>query len=106
VLLPGPAKVTPDLGFNGLELLVCQYTTILYHNSCGFVLVNPSLGCHNVLLVIHGFPDHNHAVLEDSGCITKDKVNSSRDHATPVELPMSLDIQGVLVSFESAVQEN
>ncbi|KAK6254279.1 hypothetical protein SCA6_015584 [Theobroma cacao] len=61
------------------------------------------MSCHDVLLVVHGLPNNEQRVLDDRIGVAKYEIDSARYDAIPVELPMGLNVEGVLVSIHSAV---
>lgn len=57
-------------------------------------------------LFVHWFSSVDHAVLEDYGCVSEYEVYGSVDVTFFVELTLGVDVEGVLVAFESAAVED
>ncbi|WRX21593.1 hypothetical protein QQP08_014080 [Theobroma cacao] len=56
------------------------------------------MSCHDVLLVVHGLPNNEQRVLDDRIGVAKYEIDSARYDAIPVELPMGLNVEGVLTA--------
>lgn len=70
------------------------------------IRVCPTLGRDHVLLATHRPLRIDHAILENHGCVSKDKVDGAVNVAFLVELAFGVDVESVLVPFESTVIEN
>jgi len=75
-------------------------------NARVLVRVSPSLGSYCVLLGCHGLSSVDVAVLENNCSVTKYEVNCAVDVALLKELSLSVDVEGVLVSFDAALVED
>lgn len=75
-------------------------------NSGVLVRVGSALSRDGVLLLVHGPPGEDHAVLEDDGGVAEDEVYGAVDVAFFVELPLGMDIESVLVAFEATAIED
>ncbi|KAH0452039.1 hypothetical protein IEQ34_019338 [Dendrobium chrysotoxum] len=62
--------------------------------------------CDDVLLVIEGAADDDKAVLEDGRGVAEDEVHGACDDAAAVELVVSLGVEGVLIAFHAAVEDD
>jgi hypothetical protein len=60
---------------------------------------------HRVLLVVHGPPRDDEAVLEHGRRVAEDEVDGPRDDAVAEELPPRVHVQRVLERVEPAVEE-
>lgn len=61
---------------------------------------------YRVLLVAHGFPNEDVAVLEDRYGVAEDEVYGAVDVAVAVELALGVDVESVLVPLEAATVEH
>lgn len=75
-------------------------------NAGVLVRIGAALGGDRVLLLAHRPPSVDHAVLEDGCCVAEDEVHGAVDVAFFVELPLRVDVEGVLVALEAAAVED
>ncbi|KAF7837636.1 CBL-interacting serine/threonine-protein kinase 1-like isoform X1 [Senna tora] len=59
---------------------------------CGFSLVASPLSRYYVLLLLHGFSDHEDRVLDDDGRVAEDEIYGAGDYAFAVELAVGLRV--------------
>lgn len=78
----------------------------MYGDAGVLVRIGPALGRDGDLLLVHGAAGVDHAVLEDGGSVAEDEVHGAVDVALFVELPLRVDVEGVLVAFETAAEEH
>lgn len=78
----------------------------LDHDSCSHVLLGCSVGGDCVELVVQGLPHDDNGVLDHGGGGAEDEVDCAGDDAVAVELPVGLDVQGVLVTQDVATNES
>lgn len=71
-------------------------------DACVLIWILSVLGRDGVLLKVHGLARIEATVLKDHSCIPKDKIDGAVDVAFPEELPLRVDIEGVLVADDIA----
>nr|GMD60927.1 Os01g0312600 [Ipomoea batatas]GMD70965.1 Os01g0312600 [Ipomoea batatas] len=81
-------------------------SSVLDRNAGVLVGILPSLRGEDVLLIVHGFPGVEIAVLEDDGGVAEYEVHRAVDVAVAVELAEGVDVESVLVRNEAAVEED
>ncbi|GJN03664.1 hypothetical protein PR202_ga21135 [Eleusine coracana subsp. coracana] len=107
VLPPRPGQVAPyRRPRRVLERRLRREAASLEHEPGGLAPVGAALCRGDVLLVVHGPAQDEHAVLEHGRRVAEDEVDGPGDDAVAVELGLGVRVQRVLERVHPAVEED
>nr|GMC83740.1 hypothetical protein BHE74_00043207 [Ipomoea batatas] len=83
-----------------------RYIAVLDRGPRVLVRVGPPLGRQHVLLRSHGLAGHDLRVLDHGRGVAEDEVDGAGDVAVPVELPLAVGVESVLVGVDFAAVDD
>lgn len=104
--MPRPAQIRLNRTLDRSQIRGSEDARVVNDDTGVLVRVGPSLSHDDVILIAQRLPHVKIAVLEHCDRVSKHEVYGPVYVAVPVELPLRVDVQCVLVAHEAATVED